>query len=34
MLLQQTGAAVWLELEFENELAERKDGSFPLFFGA
>ena len=27
MLLQQTGPAVWLEFDFENELAERKDGS-------
>ena len=25
MLLQQTGPAVWLEFDFENELAERKD---------
>ena len=27
VLLQQTGPAVWLEFDFENELAERKDGS-------
>ena len=27
MLLQQTGPAVWLEFDFENELAERKGGS-------
>ena len=26
-LLQQTGPAVWLEFDFENKLAERKDGS-------
>ena len=33
MLLQQTGPAVWLEFDFENELAEKKR-RFPLFFGA
>ena len=27
MLFQQTGPAVWLEFDFENEWAERKDGS-------
>ena len=25
--VQQTGPAVWLEFDFENELAESKDGS-------